>query len=267
VATDKPLDQRDTRPAFARWITAFVARHEVAWELAFAALAAVFVSLAFIPVELGSSGEATIVLVEWSITGVFVAEFGTRLWATADRRGYLRGHWIDLVSLVPPARWFRPFRLLRLLRLLRAFAGVGRALTSFKQLAAHRGLVWLLLAWVAVMLFSSVGLYVAENGANDVVQSPLDAIWWGIVTMTTVGYGDIVPKTPEGKLAATVLMVLGIGLFSGVTATVTSFLLEGRAATTTDPIEEIRRLGELRDAGLIDEATFAAKRDEILRRV
>jgi len=105
-----------------------------------------------------------------------------------------------------------------------------------------------------------------ENGVNAAVQSPLDALWWGIVTMTTVGYGDVTPTTPEGRLAAVVLMVLGIGLFSAVTATVTSALLE-RRPTDSDPLDQIRQLAELRDAGLIDEAAFAAKRGELLRRV
>ena len=253
-------------PAIVRQIAALADGHEAAWELGFAALAVVFVALAFVPVEPGSTDERLVESVEWLITGAFVLEFGTRLWAAADRRRYLLGHWIDLVSLVPPARWFRPFRLLRLLRLVRAFAGVGRALVSVKRVAGHRGLVWLFVAWTAVMFFSSIGLFVAENGVNAAVQSPLDALWWGIVTMTTVGYGDVTPTTPEGRLAAVVLMVLGIGLFSAVTATVTSALLEGRP-TATDPLDQIRRLAELRDAGVIDEAAFAAKRDELLHRV
>src|SRR4051794_39776307 len=104
----------------------FVARHEVAWELSFAALAVVFVAMAFIPYEPGSPTEAVIFALEWAITGIFIVEFGSRLWAAASRRDYVRDHWIDLVSCIPPTRWLRAFRLLRLLRLVRAFAGVGR---------------------------------------------------------------------------------------------------------------------------------------------
>ena len=84
-------------------------------------------------------------------------------------------------------------------------------------------------------------------------------MWWGITTMTTVGYGDVVPKTPEGRLAATILMVLGIGLFSAVTATVTSFLLEH----DRDPLDELAKLGDLRARGLVTEAEFHAKRSEL----
>jgi uncharacterized membrane protein YdjX (TVP38/TMEM64 family) len=79
----------------------FVVRHEVAWELTFAVLAAMFVALAFVPVTPGSSADQTLFALEWLITVVFIAEFTSRLWAAGSRREYLRGHWIDLVSCIP----------------------------------------------------------------------------------------------------------------------------------------------------------------------
>jgi len=108
----------------------FVARHEVGWELAFSALAVVFVALAFVPVTQDSPEDGVVYTIEWVITGIFIAEFTSRLWAAESRQAYLRGHWIDLISCIPPVRWFRFFRLVRLLRLVRAFAGVGRAMTG-----------------------------------------------------------------------------------------------------------------------------------------
>jgi voltage-gated potassium channel len=231
----------------------FIARHEAAWELTFAALAVVYVVVGFVE---DSPAVATIDLV---LTAIFAAEFTSRLAASFDRAAYVRGHWIDALALIPAVRGVRVLRLLRLLRLVRAFAGVARALNTFERLANHRGLVWLLAAWSAVMILCSMALYAAENGVNEAIASPLDAMWWGITTMTTVGYGDVVPKTPEGRLAATILMVLGIGLFSAVTATVTSFLLEH----DRDPLDQLAKLGELRDRGLVTEVEFAAKRSEL----
>jgi voltage-gated potassium channel len=97
------------------------------------------------------------------------------------------------------------------------------------------------------MVICSIFLYAAENGVNDAIDSPLDALWWGIVTLTTVGYGDVYPVTGEGRIAASVLMLLGIGLFSAITATVTSFpAVERRAAR--QPPARARRLAPRRSA-------------------
>ena len=150
----------------------FVARHEVAWELFFGGLAVVFVALAFVPVTPGSATDQAIYALEWLITGLFIAEFSSRLWAAESRRGYVRGHWIDLVSCIPPVRWARFFRLFRLLRLVRTFAGIGRAMTHVERLGNHHGLMWLILAWIAVMLLCAVGLFVVENGVNEAVDEP-----------------------------------------------------------------------------------------------
>ena len=234
---------------------AFVARHEAAWELTFAGLAVAFVIVGF-----ADESPATITL-ELVLTAAFAAEFVSRFAASYDRAAYLRGHWIDLLALVPTVRSIRLLRLLRLLRLVRAFAGVARALTSVERLARHRGLVWLFAAWSAVMILCSLALYAAENGVNEAVESPLDALWWGISTMTTVGYGDVTPMTPEGRLAATVLMVLGIGLFSAVTATVTSFLM----AAERSPLDDLAKLGDLRDRGLLTADEFDRRREALAR--
>ena len=150
----------------------FVARHEVAWELFFGGLAVVFVALAFVPVVPGSATDEAIYALEWLITGLFIAEFSSRLWAAESRRAYVRGHWIDLVSCIPPVRWARFFRLFRLLRLARTFAGIGRAMTHVERLGNHHGLMWLIIAWIAVMLLCAVGLFVVENGVNDAVDEP-----------------------------------------------------------------------------------------------
>ena len=237
---------------------AFIDRHEVAWELAFAALALVYVVVGFAD-ETPIIGAAEIVL-----TALFLAEFTSRIAATHDRRGYLRGHWIDLVALVPTTRGLRLLRLARLLRLVRAFAGVYRAVGRATALAQHRNLALLLVAWAAVMVICSLAMYAAEHGVNAAVDSPLDALWWGIVTLTTVGYGDVTPVTGEGRLAASILMLLGIGLFSAITAIVTSFLLND-AATSWTVTDRLRELERVRAEGLVTPGEYDDKRAGILR--
>src|SRR5262245_48496118 len=187
---------------------AVIAAHEVAWELVFAALAVLFVAVGLLLEDAYLAGQdisrlATVDLILWAI---FVTEFTTRIAAAHSRSAYLRGHWIDAVALIPAVRAFRLIRLIRLLRLFRAFAGVFRALDSIERFTAHRALIALFVSWLAVAFICAAGFYLSEINNNPNVEDPLDALWWAVTTLTTVGYGDVYPMTPQGKLAASALM-------------------------------------------------------------
>ncbi|HET7677396.1 MAG TPA: ion transporter [Candidatus Limnocylindrales bacterium] len=232
-----------------------------------AALAVVFVVVGFAVDDAPAASRGALQALDDLLTVLFVAEFGSRFIASRDRRAYLRGHWIDLVALIPSIRGVRVLRLLRLLRLVRAFAGLHRALGHLERMVGHRGLGMLVVAWLGVMVICSLALYAAEQGVNEAVGSPLDALWWGVVTLTTVGYGDVYPVTPEGRLAAAVLMLLGIGLFGAITATVTSFMLSSGGHSSASSLDAIRALGQLRDEGLLTPEEFESKKRELLERI
>jgi voltage-gated potassium channel len=217
---------------------AFFLTHEVAWELAMAALAIVYVALGFIVDDVQQAARPDLEAAELILTGLFVLEFASRILAARSRLDYLKGHWIDVIALAPPIRIARPLRLLRLLRLVRAFAGIYRAGLHIHGLARHKGFAWLVLAWFGVMAVCSAWLYIAEHGVNKAVNDPFDALWWGVVTLTTVGYGDVTPQTQEGRLAAMALMLLGIGLFGAITATITSYLLNADLRRVESKVEK-----------------------------
>jgi hypothetical protein len=156
------------RDAFNGWFVT----HEVAWELTMAALAVVYVALGFVADDLSAGERPETGAAEWALTGIFVLEFGSRILAARSRSAYLRGHWIDLVTLAPPIRGARVLRLLRLLRLVRSFAGLYRAGLHIQGLARHKGFAWLLAAWLGVMALCSAWLYIAEHGINKAIDSP-----------------------------------------------------------------------------------------------
>lgn len=178
-------------------VNGFIARHEVTWELVMAVLAVAFVIVGFVQDAVDESLAARLEVVDYVLTLVFVVEFVGPLWASFDRRRYLRSHWIDAAALIPAVRGVRLLRLLRLLRLVRTFAGLFRVLSGFERMARHRNLALLFVAWGAVMIVCSAGVYVAENGINDQIQSPGDALWWGVVTLASVGYGMSTRRRPR----------------------------------------------------------------------
>lgn len=125
---------RSSQPPLRDRYTAFIARHEVAWELVMAALTIAWVVVSF-GFEQSSETPAAIVF-DLTVFVVLRAEFLSRIAASRERGAYLRGHWIDAIALIPAARVFRLVRLFRLIRFVWAFAGVYRALMAFERFAA-----------------------------------------------------------------------------------------------------------------------------------
>lgn len=279
--SEAPAEQPSLRDAFNSWFV----RHEVAWELAMAVLAIVYVALGFFVDDLPAGDRPEIQAAELALTGIFAVEFAARILAARNRLAYLKGHWIDVIALAPPIRGARVLRLLRLLRLFRAFAGLYRAAMHLHGLARHKGFAWLLFAWVGVMALCSAWLYIAEHGINKAIERPFDALWWGVVTLTTVGYGDVVPVTTEGRIAAMVLMLLGISLFGAITATITSYLMTrdlGRVEAKVEAdivldrtdlaldrdagslVSQLERLGVLHSRGALTDDEFRLAKTAIL---
>lgn len=144
-------------------------------------------------------------VLNWMIWLAFFAELVVMLAVVPSKWGWMRGHPVDvaIVALTPPVlasvvQSTRVLRLLRLLRFLR-LAPLVRVLFSAEGLR-YAALLTFLTALTGGAAFASVENTSAGNG-----------IYWAITTMTTVGYGDITPKTPEGKAIAIAVMLVGIG--------------------------------------------------------
>jgi voltage-gated potassium channel len=176
-------------------------------------------------------------VVNWIIWLAFCAEFFGGLVHANRRARFLRANWFDLAIIVvsPPfgvpevlqgTRSLRAFRVLRLLRLLRVAAVMTMGLKFASRGLARRKFHYVVLVSLAVVGLGAVGIYMTEAGANSAIQSFGDAVWWALVTVTTVGYGDVSPITTEGRVIAVVLMFTGIGVIGIFTATVASLFFE-----------------------------------------
>ena len=148
-----------------------------------------------------------------SFWAIFAAELAIRIAIAPQPATYLQRNWFDLVVVIFPIA--RPLRIpLVIWRGSRAYGRVVR-FAHVDYLAGYAiGLV-LLIATIVTSV---------EQGRDSPIESFADALWWSIATVTTVGYGDIVPVTAAGRALAYVLMIAGIGLFATLTANLAAML-------------------------------------------
>lgn len=168
---------------------------------------------------------------EWFSLSVFGIEFLARLWcitekspsklAATTRLKWLRSPMaiIDMIAILPGilSLFGLDLRILRLLRLLRILK-LSRYSVSLRILLRvlareSRSLQAILFILVILIIIAATGMYLVENAAQpDAFGSIPQAMWWAVVTLTTVGYGDVTPITPLGKLFGACITVLGIGI-------------------------------------------------------
>lgn len=219
------------------------------WRSAFEWPMAVL-ALAVIPALLLDDGTSPVLhtvatTTNWIVWLAFCAEFLILLVLAPAKRQFVREAWLDLIIIVVsppfavPETWqgLRAARALRVLRLFRALAVLSIGLKTIRRLLRHRRFDYVLVTTCGIMALGAVGIYVIERHANDMITSVGDAFWWAVSTTITVGYGDIYPKTPEGRLIAVLLMLTGIGVISVFTATIASFFF---AEEEKDELEEVK---------------------------
>lgn len=167
-------------------------------------------------------------------SAIFLGDFIYRI-ATAPSAGryFFRGFgWADLLASLP----FPQFKILRLFRLLRVFRllrelGPRTVWSTLIKDRANSALMTLLLMGVLVLQFGSISvLAVEENAEGANITSASDALWYTLVTISTVGYGDQFPVTNAGRLIGTLVIVVGVGIFGTFTGYLANLFLGPRKA-------------------------------------
>lgn len=153
--------------------------------------------------------------VEIMLTLIFVLDFSYRLRTSPSKRGYLRhGGVFDLLSCIP---YLRLFRLLRIFRAIKQFRRMGgrRMLREVRsQLASGTLYLVVFLGILTLEVIGLLELYFEMDAPGANITTGGDALWWGYVTATTVGYGDKYPVTTGGRIVGTLMLTVGVALFA-----------------------------------------------------
>ena len=173
--------------------------------------------------------------VEFVSVIIFSIEYLLRFYSAVSRIRFVFSFFglIDLLAILPfylsigfdlrSLRAVRLFRLLRLLKFLRYGEIMDKLGAAFKEV--RNELILFSFATLLLIYFSSVGIYYFENNAQpDAFASIFSAMWWSVATLTTVGYGDIYPITIGGKIFATIIVFIGLGLVAIPTGLIASTL-------------------------------------------
>lgn len=197
------------------------------------------------------------------IYGLFVIDYIVRFIIADKKKEFFKGNIFDLIAIVPFNSAFRIFRILKFSKLLRfakftklfRIASVSaRMLTKVKRFLNTNGFKYVLMLSGASILAGTLGMMYFEQMTFQ------NALWWSFVTATTVGYGDLSPATNAGRIIASLLMLVGIGLIGSLTSSITSFFLhtdEKPKKFSSDKVEMVLTMYE----SLSDEEKEAIKQE------
>ncbi|HWI30503.1 MAG TPA: potassium channel family protein [Microbacterium sp.] len=167
-------------------------------------------------------------------SAIFLADFAYRLKTAPSRSGYfIRQYgWADLLASLP----FPQFKILRVFRLYRVnqllgTRGIRHIWRTVVRDRANSALLFLLLLGILVLQFGSLAMLYFEAGATGAnITSASDAIWYTMVTISTVGYGDVYPITNAGRMVGVAIIIVGVGIFGTFTGYLANFFLAPRKA-------------------------------------
>lgn len=206
--------------------------------------------------ELNQKYHSIFIVIEWILTIIFTIEYLVRIYIVRRPLRYMTSFFgiVDFLAILPSyltlflvgAHYFLVVRALRLLRIFRVFKlgrYLGESQVLIRALEASRAKITVFLMGVltSVTVIGAI-MYLIEGNANSGFDSIPRSIYWAIVTITTVGYGDIAPATTLGQFLAAILMILGYGVIAVPTGIVSSELVQAQETSAEEIKEEIHEI-------------------------
>ena len=180
--------------------------------------------------DLSPEMEGLINQLDFIVCIIFMGDFFYRFHRAPSKLKFLRWGWIDFISSIPMLSVFRGgnvIRIVRIFRILRAFRSVKILLKYLLKNRTQNTLVSVGAISCMIAMGGSMAILRLEQAIpTGNIKTPSDALWWSIVTITTVGYGDRYPVSDGGRVVAAILMIVGVALFGTFTGFVASLFVE-----------------------------------------
>jgi voltage-gated potassium channel len=215
-------------------------------------------------VPYGSESWLLILYIDGALTLIFLGDFTFRLVTAPSKWGYLRhgGGVFDFLGCLPMLRLFRLFRIVRAIRIVRRLGG-PRVLRELREGFASGTLY--LVVFLGIFTLEVTGLLelrFEEDAPGANITTAGDALWWGYVTATTVGYGDQFPITSGGRIVGLVMLTVGVALFATFSGFLANTFLSAKKETPVEPVA-----GDDLQATLRDVERLHAEQHEALERL
>lgn len=200
-------------------------KKEVIYDLFIGILAFIIVLLLIIEMTmtLTPREEVLIIRIDFIIWIVFSVDYVFRFVKSQNKKKFVKENKLALISIIP----FKIAKLARLSNVFRVIIFFKQFKKKIKSFINTNSLNYAIYLAIITVFIGAISVSLAE-------KIPLiDALWWAIVTVTTVGYGDIVPKTIIGRITAFIVMIIGIGFLSMLTGTIATFFLNKQSGAKT----------------------------------
>ncbi|MCI8701935.1 MAG: potassium channel family protein [Turicibacter sp.] len=201
------------------------------WAIIICSLLAVIMTVIQLTVPLSETWNRWFNRIDTMIWLFFLFDYGYRLVKSPNKKQFIKENKVDLLTIIP---YFSVLRLLRIVRVTRVFsllhfAKVLRASAMLSRFSKRMGEFFKTNNFHYITGVTFIVILLGSGSMSLVEGLPFkDALWWCVVTVTTVGYGDIVPKTGMGRIIAALVMMSGIGFLGVFTGTISTYFLNRR---------------------------------------